>query len=108
MEKFQDKSDCLKLEIEELDLLMGPEDSEVNLRYILTHASRRGSRIFEIFSTKEKSGRLAASKVRWDEYQRDRGWRRRRKRGHKEACKVRTTKEIFAEPRRVKGLRGEC
>ena len=32
---------------------MGPEDSEVNLRFILTHARR--SRIFEIFSTTEKS-----------------------------------------------------
>ena len=33
---------CLnvKLEIEELELLMSPKDSEVNLRYILTHASR--------------------------------------------------------------------
>ena len=44
----------MKLEIEELELLMGPEGLEVNLRYILMNASRRGSRIFEIFSTKEK------------------------------------------------------
>ena len=41
----------MKLEIEELELLMDPEDSEVNQRYVLTHARRRGSRIFEIFST---------------------------------------------------------
>ena len=61
MENYLDKSDelrvedCLKLEIEELELLMGSENSEVNLRYILMNASRRSSRIFEIFSTKEKS-----------------------------------------------------
>ena len=29
---------------------MGPEDSEVNLMYMLTQASRRGSSVFEIFS----------------------------------------------------------
>ena len=52
MENYLNEKDCLKLEIEELELLMGPEDSEVNL--ILMNASRRGSRIFEIFSTKEK------------------------------------------------------
>ena len=54
MENYLNKSDCLNLDIEELDLLMGPEDAEVNLRYILTHASRRSSRIFEIFSTRKR------------------------------------------------------
>ena len=34
---------------------MGLEDSEVDLKYILTHASRRSSRIFEIFSTKQRT-----------------------------------------------------
>ena len=48
-----DKSDDMKLEIEELEHLMDPEDSEVNLRKILTHATRRGSNMFGIFSTKE-------------------------------------------------------
>ena len=55
MENFLNKNDCLKLDIEVLKLLIGPEDSEVNLMYFLMNASRRGSRIFEIFSTKEKS-----------------------------------------------------
>ena len=32
MENYVNKSDRLKLEIEELELLMGPKDSEVNLR----------------------------------------------------------------------------
>ena len=42
MEKYLNKKGCLKLDIEELEFLMGPEDSEVNLRKILTHASREG------------------------------------------------------------------
>ena len=43
MEQHLDASDCMKLEIEELEeLLLGPEDSEVNLRYILRNATRRG------------------------------------------------------------------
>ena len=33
------------------------------------NASRRSSRIFEIFSTKEKREHLVASKMRWDERQ---------------------------------------
>ena len=43
---------------------MDPEDSEVCLRYILAYAKRRGSRIFEIFSTQEKTDHLAASRNR--------------------------------------------
>ena len=46
--QYLGKNDCLKLDIEELELLTGPEASEVNLRYILMNASRRGSMIFEI------------------------------------------------------------
>ena len=70
LEKYLNESDCLKLEIEELELLLGPEDSEVHLRHILRNGSRRGGRIFEIFSSKEKSKHSVASKVRWDERQR--------------------------------------
>ena len=57
------------LEVEALELLMDPEDSEVCLSYILAHAKRRGSRIFEIFSTKEKSDHLMASRNRWLEHE---------------------------------------
>ena len=52
MEQYLNASDCMKLEIEELELLPGPEDAEVNLRYILRNATRRGGRMFEIFNTK--------------------------------------------------------
>ena len=62
MENYLDKSDDMKLEIEVLELLMGPEDSELNLMSFLTHARRNGSRILEIFSTKEKSDHSVASR----------------------------------------------
>ena len=32
VENYLNKNDCLKLDFEELELLVGPEDSEVNLR----------------------------------------------------------------------------
>ena len=51
---------------------MGQEEAEVCLRYILTHAKRRGSKIFEIFDTKEKNDHLVASRRRWLEYQGER------------------------------------
>ena len=67
MEQYLNASECMQLEIEELELLLGPEDSEVNLRRISRNARRRSGRIFEILNSKEKSEHLAASKVRWDE-----------------------------------------
>ena len=52
MEQNLDQSDNLKVEVEELELLLGPEDSEVDLRYILMFARRKnGRRIFQIFSS---------------------------------------------------------
>ena len=55
MEQYLNDSDCIKLEIEELELPLGPEDSELNLRHILRNVSRRSGRIFKIFSSKEES-----------------------------------------------------
>ena len=69
MENYLDKSDDVKLELGELEPLMGPEDLEVDLMYILTHARRRRSRIFEIFISKEKSDHLVASRNRRLQYQ---------------------------------------
>ena len=48
---------------------MGPEDSEVDLMYILTDARRRDRSMFEIFSTNGTSDHLVASRNRWLEYQ---------------------------------------
>ena len=67
MEKYLNKSGCMKLGMEELELLLGREDSEVNLRHVLEDASRWCGRIFEIFNSKEKSEHSVARKVRWDE-----------------------------------------
>ena len=69
MEKYLQKGDDMKAEIEALELLMDPEDSEVCLRYNLTHARRRGSRIFDIFSAKKKFDHLVASRNRWSEHE---------------------------------------
>ena len=69
MENYLDQSDDVKVEIEALELLMDPEDSQVCLRFFVTHARRRGSRIFEIFSTKEKIDHSVASRNRWLEFQ---------------------------------------
>ena len=41
------------------------EEAEVCLRYILKHAKRRGSGIFEIFDTEAKKDHFVASRRRW-------------------------------------------
>ena len=66
MQDYLDKSDNTKAETEAPELLMDPEDSELCLRFFLTHARRRGSRIFKIYSTQEKVDHLVAS-VPWKE-----------------------------------------
>ena len=79
MEQHPNKSDSIKVEIEELESLLGPEDLEVDLRQILMYARRKkGGRTFEIFSSKCQSEHLAASRVRWDERQRLMAFRRKR------------------------------
>ena len=51
----------MKLEIKELELLLGPEDSEVNLRHILWNANRRSGGIFEMLNTKEEAEHVVAN-----------------------------------------------
>ena len=41
MEQYLNENDSMKLEIEQLELLLGPGDSEVNVRFFLRNASRR-------------------------------------------------------------------
>ena len=61
----------MEVEVEELEVLLGPEDSEVDLRQTLRYARRKkGGRIFEIFSSQGPSEVLVASRARWDERQR--------------------------------------
>ena len=51
MEQYLNENDNMRVEIEELEFLLGPEDSEVDLRQILRYARRKkGGQIFEIFS----------------------------------------------------------
>ena len=65
MENYLEISDDTNVEVKALELLMEPEESGVCLRYILAHAKGRGSRIFEIYSTKEETDHLVASRNRW-------------------------------------------
>ena len=102
MEKYLNKSDDVKLDMEELEPLFGPEDSEVNLRYILAHAIRRSSNIFEIFSTEEKSDHLVASKKAVVGEPGTEG--RAAREVAEEREKGITTKAICAGPRHVKEL----
>ena len=62
---------CIRKEVEiaALELLSEPEEAEVCLRYILKHAKRRGSSIFD---TKEKNDHPLASSRRWLEHQGER------------------------------------
>ena len=41
MDNYLERSDERKAEVEALELLMGPEESEVCLRYVLAHAGGR-------------------------------------------------------------------
>ena len=48
-----DRSESQKVGVEELELLLGPEDPQLDLRFILVNARRKkGRRIFEILSSK--------------------------------------------------------
>ena len=66
MERYLNESDNMKVKIAELELLLGPEDSEVDLRNILMKARRnKGLRIFQIFSSQGPSDFLVVNTLRW-------------------------------------------
>ena len=52
-----------------VERLPRPENLEVSLRYVLKHATSRGSNIFQLFDTSEKSNHFVASRRRWLESQ---------------------------------------
>ena len=62
MEQCLNESDNMKVEIEELELLLGPEDSEVDLSSILMIVKR----IFQIFITQDPSDFLVVNTLRWE------------------------------------------
>ena len=71
MEQYPNEIDSMKVEIEELELLLGPEDSKVDLRRVFKYARRnKGRKIFAIFSSKGQSEFLVVSRARWDQHQR--------------------------------------
>ena len=50
MEQHLNEDDNMRVEIEELQFMLGPEDSKVDLKQILRYAKRKkGGRIFEHF-----------------------------------------------------------
>ena len=57
------------VDIELVESLLRPEDLEVSLRYVLMHATYRGSNIFQLFGTSEKPNHFVASRRRWLESQ---------------------------------------
>ena len=72
MENYLERCDHIQVEIASLELFMGQEEAEVCLRYILKHVKGKGSRIFEIFDTKEKNDHLVASRRRCLKHQGER------------------------------------
>ena len=71
--QYLDESDSVKAEVEELESLLGPEDSEVDFGPILEEArNKQGRAIFETFSFEGPSDFLVVSRVRWDEQRRKR------------------------------------
>ena len=55
--------------IDLVESLLSPENLEVSLRYVLKHATSRGSNIFQLFDTSEKTIHFVASRRRWLERQ---------------------------------------
>ena len=53
------------VEIELVERLLRPENLEVSSRYVLKHATRRGSNIFQLFDTSEKPNHFVATRRRW-------------------------------------------
>ena len=52
------------VDIEVVESLLRPENLEVSLRYVLKHATRRGSNVFQLFNTSEKPNHFVASRRR--------------------------------------------
>ena len=65
-----ERSYSVKMRVEELEELLGPEDVDVDFRRILKEAGdERGRKIFDIFSSDDLSF-LVAEWSRWDKYKR--------------------------------------
>ena len=65
VEDFLERCGQVIVDIEVVESLLRPENLEVSLRYILKHATSRGSNIFQLFDTVEKPNHFVASRERW-------------------------------------------
>ena len=64
-------SKSVKVEVEELESFLGPDDSDVDFRRILEEATdEKGCAIFETFSSDGPSEFLVVIGARWDKHQR--------------------------------------
>ena len=62
--QYLEESDSVKVEVEELESLRGPEDSDVDFRRILKEArNKQGRAIFETFSSEVPSEFLIVSRA---------------------------------------------
>ena len=68
---FLEESYSVKVAVEELEDLLGPDDADVDFRRVLEEArDEKGCATFETFSTDGQSQFLVASRSRWDKYKR--------------------------------------
>ena len=68
--QYLERSFSVKVQVEALETLLGPEDVDVDLRRILKEArDEQGCRIFETFGSNDMSF-LVAEWSRWDNYKR--------------------------------------
>ena len=69
--QYLERSYSAKVQVEELENLLGPDDADVDFRRILKEArDEKGSEIFETFSTDGLSEIQVASRSRWNKYTR--------------------------------------
>ena len=72
-ERYVNNSRCQKMEIAEVeDYSFGPEYSSVDVKHIFRNSTREGMTCFEVFGVKENGEHPVASKLRWDDCQRQR------------------------------------
>ena len=84
----------MKVEIEELESLLGPEDLDVDFSTIIEEArDKKGCAMLETFSSEGQSEFLVVSGTRWDKHQKKAG------------CSV-ATKFIFFNMKGMRSVRG--
>ena len=65
VEEYLESCAQVIVDIEVVERLLRLENLEVSLRYVLKHATGRGSNIFQLFDTSEMPNHFVASRRRW-------------------------------------------